>query len=265
MEYPTALYPSAPKLEHFMKAPTQMHTVSSGTEGVSSSYTKMSKFEYEAYLESHRSWLKMVEEVQHRQHDLAVVRRARESYREVGDGFVDQRRVSLPSNSDKFVIKTEKKVKHEPTLSTKPHRSEKRVERKKLDNQRQVVAVEVLKAKNEALVQTLPDKKEAVTFAEIQRTNSKNAASNLLGAKSLAPLVSVLKETSPDDVASVAQDAVGRWSVVTRKKGRFMPVMAEIGETVADGKSVWQVSKDPVGALSLLPKTAVRRPNQVDK
>lgn len=283
-DYPTAIYPIAPKPEWFFRKPNNFHsnTVQASNAGAGGhpnpDYVQMDLTTYKFYLSAHDEWRERVAKVAKSEHENALIRRIYESRTETFVGF----KSPGGPDPDKDIVKTipididedvtvkaqfaiKRKVAHEPKLSTKPHRAEKRQEKKKLADQRTKVAVEVTKAKNAALVETMDKRTSIVREAEDSRLTVNRNKVDSATAKSVGALVNVVKKASPDNVANIEHDESVGWKFVSRKKGNFMPVVAEIGETVVDGKSIWQVSKDPVASVALLPKNAVRRPNEVSK
>jgi hypothetical protein len=271
MEYPTKLYPQPPKPEWFLRVTNEMHTASQST-AVSGDFVKMGASAYSEYLSAHASWLKNVRNIGKEEHDLALVRRHFDGLKEVvapRDDSPWQRNISVPGWATKngaeakLTVKPEKKVFTAPTLSTKPHRAEKRVEKKKLDAEKTKVVVEVIKAKTSALVDTIPRKKEIVNLVEKVRQEQPLRKVELSAAQHAAKRASAISAGSKDLVANVDPD--NQWKVVTRKKGECVKV-SEILQN-RDGKPFSQTVsfKDPSASIASLPMAAVRQPNSVGK
>lgn len=271
MEFPTKLYPQPPKPEWFMRVTNEMHTASANT-GVLGDFQKMGLPQYKDYLSAHESWLAGVRKLSKEEHDLALIRRHFDGLKEDVTPKIDSpwvRDVRVPgwatqSGADaKLVAKIKKKVNVPPTLSTKPHRAEKRVEKKKLDAEKTKVVVEVIKAKTSALVDTVSRKKEIVDLVEKVRQEQPLRRVELSAAQHAAKRASAISAGSKDLVVNVDPD--NQWKVVTRKKGECVKVSEIIQNR--DGRLFSQTVsfKDPSASIASLPMAAVRQPNSVGK
>jgi hypothetical protein len=266
------MYPIPPKPEWFMNATTELHSphVTGGAgSNLTTSFVKMKVDQYTDYLSSHNAWRRAVHAIDTEEHDYAMIRRGLTRFTETpifGDGTLPDkapstRTIVKPGLSTVTVVSKLKEV-HQPQLSLKPHRTEKRVEKKNLTNMKQATAVGIIKAKTIALKETLATKQLFVTAAEKISQQSIVTREQSKAAKAAVQIAKDIRLSSPDLVSGIDTDH--DWKVVTRRKGDFMPTLAQVGETIAGGNSVWQVSKDPVAAVSMVPKTAVRRPNAVE-
>jgi len=240
MNRPSAIYPTPPKPEWFMDHVSGLRDVSlsnvSGQAGIPSlpsvKFTKMKESQYKDYLASHQRWLDAIRALDREEHDAAIARRTLESYREVGTiidahgrNATPERLVPLRTYDQvgtpigELKIQLEKKVVHPPTLSTQPHRSEKRDKKKKLRDAKVKRSVNVLEAKTELLTErTVPIIKTELQTVEAVKKLAPLHKVEVKAAKSAETRAASLMKSSPQFVTEVKPD--DGWKVVMHKKDR---------------------------------------------
>jgi len=268
MERPNKLYPTPPKPEWFMNAANNMqHNQSTGPDA--GSYTKMDSAKYTAYLRAHNDWVALVRQLDVEEHNAALKRRLLSGYTEKAEFKYNGQPVPPPPRetvvsdraAGKLVISysSTKKKEHTPEVSVKPHRAEKRAEKKKLAAERTKVAVELIKAKTATLAANTDNKASVVWSVESLRQQQPLRRAELEAAKIAVQQVKAITLGSSDLVANVSPGE--GWKVVTRRKGEATPLLSKVTEIKSpNGITSWEVRKDPVVSNNLVPKTAVRRP-----
>lgn len=278
MEYPTKLYPKPPQPEWFFKSASNLESVTTGQgaafpQHVASEVKKMDLASYSEYLDAHNKWQVQVLSTETLEHERALKRRFLEKFREVpamANQLPDEPpppRVMtglLAIGRHPMEVITQRKESHPPTLSTKEGKKEKRLARRMLNVEKTRVSSGLLQAKRDALVDTLPSKREVVRSSETIRTQMPLQVVDLAAQIQVAKSATLLSKVTPDHVQNVEKHS-GAWTVVSRKKGEFTPSLSRVEErTDARGKTV-NVYKDPSVPSSMVPKQAVRMPNAVSK
>jgi len=291
MERPTQWYALPPKPEWFMEHSSQLSNVALHKEVdvvvggkknlLNTHFTKMTSEQYDAYLSAHKKWQAEAIETDQKLHMVSLQKRAYESFKEpvsvlsvdtvpeprmiLRNPFADRQTPAIgnrnPMSYNDFELTTlpEKKERHEPILSTKPHRAEKRQAKKELVNAKVKTAAVLLEHRTKVETEVREDRKQVISDVEKQKAQAPLHRQTLKTAKALASEVLQIKKSSPDYVGNAISDE--GWKVVTRKKGSYIPVTGEINVTNADGttKTV-SVSKDPTASYKSVLQQAVREP-----
>jgi len=291
---PTLFYPTAPKPEWFMSHSTGMSSFSVGNltfggekkpgdifGAVSSAFIKMRSSQYQEYLEAHQSWLAEIQAVDQTLHSHRLKRDALAPFRRVPSKFftaddegeiytsdvppTQKVRVSLPGDDETWVeFVSEKKTQHEPQVSAKPHRAEKRDLKKKLRNAKVAKTNEALKARVEIASEVkASDIKETLLKVQQVKDLAPLHKAELTAAKSAAARAKQIRFGSSDFTTNVEVDG---WKVVTRKKGDYWPQFARVDEQLASPGAAGHtaVRMDPsIGSLGALALSSLRKPTQV--
>jgi len=278
MSRPTNIYPERPKLEHFLASPTGLKaftgapatTPGGAMTSVASSFQKLNEAGYAAYLGAHTKWLNALDSVDQLSHEHALRKRALEGYREVltVDTSLtagNRESIQVPHYPHlKIDVHTEKKVVHEPVLSTQPHQAEKRANRKKARDARVKVQANVAEAKAELLLEkTVPIIKAQRKAVEEVTAYSRLHKAEEAAAKSAVVRATAIKKSSPDLVPEVKPD--DGWKLVTRKKGTNL-VQSQALELRGKGTNAESVLVhiDP-GVRQTLALAAIRAPTSTGK
>jgi hypothetical protein len=280
MSRPTNLYPERPKLEHFLASPTGLKAFTDGPAptnnkgamvNVASSFQKLNEAGYAAYLAAHTTWLNALDSVDQLSHEHALRRRMLDGYREVLSFEDDSTKarsrqpIQVPHYPGlKINVTTQKKVVHEPVLSTQPHQAEKRANRKKARDARVKVQANVAEAKAELLLEkTVPVIKAQRKAVEEVTAFSRLHKAEETAAKSAVVRATAIKKSSPDLVPEVKPDE--GWKLVTRKKGANL-IQSQSLELRGKGTNAEQVlvHVDP-GVRQTLALAAIRAPTSTGK
>jgi len=280
MDRPTKIYPLPPKPEWFQRHTTNISSVAKGVtigvDDISSAYTKMRDEEYLSYITAHKTWLATIREIDIAEHDAAVARRALDHFKEVPvNTNARGQEISAPATRVVYAnayapkdatqpivakIECERKIVHPPTLSQKPHKAEKRQAKIKLVNAKTKTAAVLIEHKATVEEEVREDRKKVITSVEKLKVEAPLHSQELRTAKSANLRVQQIKLGSPDVVGNVVPE--DGWKVVTRKKGSFLPLVAEI-TTHSDNEptKTVQVQKDPVASYKSVLEQAVRQPH----
>jgi hypothetical protein len=282
MENPTDLYPFPPKPEWFMLHATNMQHTSTNIstppglhddvefpEHPDSSFTKMSSVQYQDYLVAHKDWVDSVSKLKSRYHNAAIVRRSLQSYTqrvayyESPDHSTGAAATPPPVTytAPDFIgtIVSTQKTPHLPTLSSKPHQAEKRVNKRAANDMRTKVKANAYKAQAEILAEkTVPViKAQRLAVQHLAELRPLHKAEEV-AAKSAATRAALIAKSSPDLVPEVKPD--DGWKLVTRKKGDITKILATTTKMGAAGTQLHHanVQGDPAlirGAGKLLAAT----------
>jgi hypothetical protein len=276
MQRPTHFYPSAPKLEHFLLKPTNLKALTESATGTDNAghssrteFAPLDANQYSNYISSHNYWLSQIEAVDNLLHAQALRRRALKGFREaihvdLSNPQDDLARdpISVPGYSADINVILQKKVAHPPELSTKPHRAEKRANRKKVRDAAVKAAAEALKAKAEVIAETktaplIKDRLVAINKLSDARPLHK---AELSAAKNAAARAKQIRFGSTDLVVNVAPD--DGWKLVTRRKGEFRPDLAQAWTIDQATGQLFKagVQRDPAVPQSVVPLVAIRKP-----
>jgi hypothetical protein len=275
MDRPTKLYPTAPKLEHFLMKPTNLKSLTESATGTDNAghssrteFAPLDATQYSHYLAAHNFWLSSIEAVDARLHAQSLRKRALKGWREVlevdANSPDDSQRdnIRIPGYQAEVMVHLQKKVDHPPTLSTKPHRAEKRANRKKVRDATTKAAANALEAKRLVLeaTTTVPVLTRRIAAVEALTAARPLHKAELTAAKDAAARVKQIKFGSTDLVANVAPD--DGWKVVTRRKGEFRPDLAQAW-TLDQGTGVVfkaGIQRDPAVPQNVVPVAAIRKP-----
>jgi len=232
-------------------------------------FAPLDAIQYSNYISSHKFWLTQIEAVDNLLHEQALRRRALKSYREaiqidVSNPQEDLVRtpISVPGYTADIYVNLQKKVVHPPELSDKPHRAEKRANRKKVRDAAAKAAAEALKAKAEVIAETktapiIKDRLVALNKLSDARPLHK---AELTAAKDAAARAKQIRFGSTDLVVNVAPD--DGWKLVTRRKGEFRPDLAQAWTIDQATGHFFKagVQRDPAVPQSVVPLVAIRKP-----
>jgi len=234
-------------------------------------FQPMTSVQYADYLLAFTTWKQAVDTMDVELHNQALKRRALESYREVVTlpdelqnfghsvevGDYQDMSSEDPENSPMMItISMEKKTVHEPVLSTKPHRGEKRDKKRKLRDAK--VKAEI--AKLEAITNLTEAKTAPAIQGRLEKVQELKDLrplhrEELVAAKSAVARSKQIRFGSSDVTTNIVPEE--KWKVVTRKKGDYWPEFARVDHP-ADHTAV---RMDPsIGSLGPLALATLRKP-----
>jgi hypothetical protein len=274
MQHPgNKIYPSPPVLSDFVIHSSGLHNFSASGDAaspatVATHYVKSTSETYAEYLNAYNAWYLQIQVIETSEHEKALARRALESYREVisfGDALPQSGKdIPIPGythgeDDDESLtarVVLEKKTPHEPVVSTKPHRAEKRANKKKLRDSKVKLAAGKLQAKDELIKEvTVSDLKAGMKKVQELKDLRPLHKEELKAAKSAVERAKQIRFGSSDVTTNIVPEE--GWKVTTRKKGDYWPQFARVDHP-ADHTAV---RMDPsIGSLGPLALATLRKP-----
>jgi len=233
-------------------------------------FQPMTSAQYADYILAFTTWKQACDTMDVTLHNQSVKKRALESYREVatledptnfghtlevGD-YVDMSSDAPEDNPLMVTITMQKKEAHSPTLSTHPHRGEKRDKKRKLRDAKvkaEVAKLEAITAITEA--KTAPVIQERLEKVQELKDLRPLHREELVAAKSAVARSKQIRFGSSDVTTNIVPEE--KWKVVTRKKGDYWPQFARVDHP-ADHTAV---RMDPsIGSLGPIALASLRKP-----